>query len=49
MKLTALALVAFVGVLTGLLSGADAEMRLDPLQGWPQLNEVFTVAVILEA
>lgn len=49
MKLTAIVLVAFVGIITGMLSGYDADMRLDPQDGWPQLDEVFTVEVLLEA
>ena len=38
-----------VGILGGMFGTYDADMRLDPLEGWPQLNETFTVEVLVEA
>lgn len=42
-------IVFIAGVLASLLGNYDADMRLDPKEGWPQLHEVFAVTVLVEA
>jgi len=36
-------------VVTSFLGSYQADMRLDPLEGWTELNEVFVVNVLVEA
>lgn len=35
--------------LLALFGAYDADMRLDPAQGWPELNETFSVKVLVDA
>lgn len=42
-------LIAAVSMIASLLGTYEANMRLDPQQGWPQLEESFAVHIVVEA